>query len=93
MFGALLATNGTLGGIGAAAGLALLFPMEAGLPIPIPADLVMLGVAARVSAGDVPMWAAILLFEAVAISVPPPCTWCPGVRATPWWRGSAVGSG
>jgi membrane protein DedA with SNARE-associated domain len=58
---------GLAGGIGAAAGLALLVPMEAGVPIPIPADLVMLAVGARVGAGDMPLAVAVLAFEAVAV--------------------------
>lgn len=46
---------GLAGGIGAAAGLALLLPMEAGVPVPIPADLLVLAVGARVSAGAIPL--------------------------------------
>jgi membrane protein DedA with SNARE-associated domain len=53
--------------MGAAAGIALLLPMEAGVPVPVPADLVMRAVGARVSAGDIPLAVAILAFEAVAI--------------------------
>lgn len=54
-------------GLGAIAGLALMVPMEAGIPIPIPADLVMLAVGARVGAGDIPLWIAVLAFEAVSV--------------------------
>jgi membrane protein DedA with SNARE-associated domain len=54
-------------GLGAIAGLALMVPMEAGIPIPIPADLVELAVGARVAAGDLPLWIAVLAFEAVAV--------------------------
>jgi membrane-associated protein len=61
------AGSGLAGGIGAAAGIALLLPMEAGVPIPVPADLVMLAVGARVGAGDIPLAAAVLAFEMVAI--------------------------
>jgi membrane protein DedA with SNARE-associated domain len=61
------AGSGIAGGIGAAAGIALLLPMEAGVPIPVPADLVMLAVGARVGAGAIPLPVAILAFEAVAI--------------------------
>jgi membrane protein DedA with SNARE-associated domain len=63
----ILGSSRALGGIGAAAGLALLLPMEAGVPVPIPSDLVMLAIGARVSAGDIPLWMAILAFEGVAI--------------------------
>jgi membrane-associated protein len=62
------AGSGIASGIGAVAGIALLVPLEAGVPIPIPADLVMLAVGARVSAGDLPLWVAVLAFEGVAIA-------------------------
>ena len=55
------------GGIGVIAGIVLLVPMEAGVPVPIPADLVMLAVGARVGAGDIPLWVGVLAFEAVAL--------------------------
>jgi membrane-associated protein len=45
----------------------LLLPMEAGVPLPIPADLVMLAVGARAGAGDIPLAVAVLAFEGVAI--------------------------
>jgi membrane-associated protein len=61
------AGSGGAAGIGAAAGIVLLLPMEAGVPVPVPADLVMLAVGARVGAGDLPLWAAVLAFEAVAV--------------------------
>jgi membrane protein DedA with SNARE-associated domain len=61
------AAAGLAGGIGAVAGIALLLPMEAGVPVPVPADLVMLAVGVRVSAGDLPMVVAVLAFEAVAV--------------------------
>jgi membrane-associated protein len=61
------AAGGLAGGIGAVAGIALLLPMEAGMPVPVPADLVMLAVGVRVSAGDLPLVVAVLAFEAVAV--------------------------
>ena len=61
------AGSGIAGGVGAAAGIALLLPMEAGVPIPVPADVVMLAVGARVSAGDIPLPVAVAAFEMVAI--------------------------
>lgn len=61
------AGSGLAGGIGATAGIALLLVMEAGVPIPVPADLVMLAVGARVGAGDMPLVVAVLAFEIVAI--------------------------
>lgn len=64
------AGSGLAVGIGTVAGIALLVPMEAGVPIPIPADLVMLAVGARVGAGDIPLVVAIVAFEAVAIVLP-----------------------
>jgi membrane-associated protein len=59
--------TGGAAGIGAVAGLVLLVPIEAGVPVPFPADLVMLAVGARVGAGDIPLWIAVLAFEAVAV--------------------------
>jgi membrane protein DedA with SNARE-associated domain len=41
--------------------------MEAGVPIPIPADLVMFTVGERVAAGAFPLWLAVAGFEVVAI--------------------------
>lgn len=64
--GAKLAGAG-LPGIGVAVGLALMVPMEAGVPIPVPSDLVMLAVGARVGAGDLPLWVAVLAFEVIAL--------------------------
>jgi membrane protein DedA with SNARE-associated domain len=54
-------------GLGGLAALALLVPMEAGVPIPLPADLVMLVVGERVAAGAFPLWLAVGGFEAVAV--------------------------
>jgi len=39
-------------GLGGALALALLLPMEAGIPIPPPADLVMFTVGERVATGE-----------------------------------------
>ena len=47
--------------------LGLLVPMEAGVPIPVPADLVMFSVGERVAAGAFPLWLAVAGFEAVSI--------------------------
>ena len=66
MEAALIETASGVVGIGAVAGLAVLLPMEAGVPVPLPADLVMLTVGARVGAGDIPLWVAVLAFEAIA---------------------------
>ena len=66
MEAALIETASGVVGIGAVAGLAVLLPMEAGVPVPLPADLVMLTVGPRVGAGDIPLWVAVLAFEAIA---------------------------
>jgi membrane protein DedA with SNARE-associated domain len=55
-------------GLGVAAGFALLIATESGIPVPIPADLIMLAIGARVGAGGLPLWVAILAFEAIAIA-------------------------
>ena len=51
---------GVLAGAGSGAGvpglLGLLLAMEAGVPIPVPSDLVMLLLGERVSAGVLPLW-------------------------------------
>jgi membrane protein DedA with SNARE-associated domain len=54
-------------GLGVPAALILLLPMEAGLPIPVPADLVMLVVGERAAEGKFPLWAAIIALEVVAV--------------------------
>jgi membrane protein DedA with SNARE-associated domain len=56
------------GGLGLPAATALLVPMEAGVPIPIPDDLVMLLIGERASAGEFPWWAAVLALEVVAVA-------------------------
>src|SRR5205807_819036 len=61
----MLAASGP--GVGASAAVGLLVPMEAGVPIPVPADFLMLLVGERVAAGHFPLWAAVAGFEAVAL--------------------------
>jgi membrane protein DedA with SNARE-associated domain len=64
--------EGVLAGSGSGAGtpgrLGLLLAMEAGVPIPIPSDLVMLLLGERVSAGALPLWVAALALELVALA-------------------------
>ena len=54
-------------GVGGLVALALLLPMEAGVPIPLPADLVMFTVGERVAAGRFPLWLAVAGFEVIAV--------------------------
>ncbi len=54
-------------GLGVPLALVLLLPMEAGIPIPIPADLVMLLIGERAADGSFPLWAAIVALEVVAV--------------------------
>ena len=56
------------GGLGLPAAIGLLIPMEAGVPIPIPYDLVMLLMGERTSAGEFPWWLSIAALELVAIA-------------------------
>jgi len=49
------------------AALPLLLPMEAGVPIPLPADLAMFTVGERVAAGRFPLWLAVTGFEVIAV--------------------------
>ena len=53
-------------GVSGLAALVLLLPMEAGVPIPLPADLVMFTVGERVAAGRFPLWLAVAGFEVIA---------------------------
>ena len=53
--------------MGGLAALALLLPMEAGVPIPLPADLVMFTVGQQVAAGRFPLWLAVAGFEVIAV--------------------------
>jgi len=63
---------GVLAGAGSGAGapglLGLLLAMEAGVPIPVPSDLVMLLLGERVSAGALPLGLAALALELVALA-------------------------
>ena len=56
-----------LAGLSGMLALVLLLPMEAGAPIPVPADLVMFAVGERVAAGKFPLWLAVTGFEVIAI--------------------------
>src|SRR5512142_436586 len=59
---------GSLSGLSGPAALVLLLPMEAGIPVPLPADLVMFTVGERVGAGKIPLWLAVTGFEVVAVA-------------------------
>jgi membrane-associated protein len=61
-----MAVKAAAAGLGGLAGLAVLLPMEAGVPIPVPADLVMFSVGERVAAGAFPLWLAVVGFEVIA---------------------------
>jgi membrane protein DedA with SNARE-associated domain len=54
--------------MGVVAALGLLFPMEAGVPIPIPSDLLMLFIGQRAGAGDLSIWVAAVALEAVTLA-------------------------
>jgi membrane protein DedA with SNARE-associated domain len=54
-------------GLSGLAALVVLLPMEAGVPIPLPADLVMFTVGERVAAGKLPLWLAVGGFEVIAV--------------------------
>jgi membrane protein DedA with SNARE-associated domain len=64
--------GGVLAGAGPGAGLpgllGLLLVMEAGVPVPVPSDLVMLLLGERVSAGALPLWLAMAALELVALA-------------------------
>jgi membrane protein DedA with SNARE-associated domain len=54
-------------GFGVPVALALLIPMEAGIPIPIPFDLLVLFVGERAAAGSIPLWLGVVALEVVAL--------------------------
>ena len=59
--------KGAVAGLSGSLALVLLLPMEAGVPIPVPADLVMFTVGERVAAGKFPLWLAVAGFEVIAV--------------------------
>src|SRR5690348_1121539 len=59
--------KGAAAGLSGLAALALLLPMEAGVPVPLPADLVMFTVGQQVAAGRFPLWLAVVGFEVIAV--------------------------
>ena len=59
---------GSSGGAGVSGLLGLLLVMEAGVPVPVPSDLVMLLLGERVSAGALPLWLAAAALELVALA-------------------------
>ena len=59
--------KGGVAGLSGSLALVLLLPMEAGVPIPLPADLVMFTVGERVAAGRFPLWLAVAGFEIIAV--------------------------
>ena len=65
--GVLAAEAGAGAGLGLPGLGVLLAAMEAGVPIPVPSDLVVLVLGERTAAGTFPLWAAILLMEVVAV--------------------------
>jgi len=63
-----MAGTTSLGSLSGPAALLLLLPMEAGIPVPLPADLVMFTVGERAGAGKIPLWLAVAGFEVVAVA-------------------------
>jgi hypothetical protein len=59
---------GAATGAGVPGLLGLLLAMEAGVPILVPSDLVMLLLGERVSAGALPLWLAAAALELVALA-------------------------
>src|SRR5579864_3554261 len=60
-------TGGTSALVGLPTATGLLVAMEAGVPVPIPSDLVMLGVGVRVGTGHISLVAALVAFELIAV--------------------------
>ncbi len=59
--------RGSVAGLSGPLALVLLLPMEAGVPIPLPGDLVMFTVGERVAAGTFPLWLAVAGLEVIAV--------------------------
>jgi membrane protein DedA with SNARE-associated domain len=57
----------TVAGLGLWSAVGLLILMEAGAPIPIPDDLVMLAIGARVASGELSWWVGLGALEIVAV--------------------------
>lgn len=60
--------KGAAAGLSGPLALVLLLPMEAGVPVPLPADLVMFTVGERVAAGQFPLWLAVAGLEVIALA-------------------------
>src|SRR5436309_12037768 len=63
-----MTVGASIAGFGLWTAVGLLILMEAGLPIPIPDDLVMLAFGARVAGGDLSWWLALIALEIVAVA-------------------------
>ena len=63
----MIGATGVGAGVGAGAVLGLLALTEAGLPVLIPADLLMLFLGERANAGALPLWVAVLALQAVSV--------------------------
>jgi len=61
--------------------LGLLVAMEAGVPVPVPSDLMLLLLGERVSAGALPLWLAALCWRWSRWPGRRRCSWRPGGRA------------
>lgn len=61
-------TSAGAAGLGLPAVTVLLAAMEAGVPVPVPFDLVLLLVGERAAAGAFPLWLSALALEVVAVA-------------------------
>jgi membrane protein DedA with SNARE-associated domain len=66
--GSVLVAELSFANLGLPALVPLMAAMEAGLPIPIPLDLVVLVLGERAAAGSVPLWLAAIALEVVALA-------------------------
>jgi membrane protein DedA with SNARE-associated domain len=57
-----------LGVFGLPATMAGLLLMESGIPVPIPADLLLLAFGERAAAAGIPLWVAALILEVIALA-------------------------
>jgi membrane protein DedA with SNARE-associated domain len=52
---------------GVVAGFVLILVEEAGVPVPVPGDFLMLGMGAHAREGRIPLWSALLVMEAATL--------------------------
>ena len=79
-----VALQGFLDQHGVLAGFLMILIEEAGVPMPVPGDFVMLALGVHAHEGRVPLWQALLVMEAATCWVPASCMFSLLERAAVW---------